>query len=315
MLPDPLLGELPLPRGTELKLGQASIDPGGVMQVIVGGIPQSCRYLDPTVLADGDPVLVAFMSGAIGQSQAVVLGRTTARPRPGDGSVTAVPGGSSTITVATSEGNVAARFVASYTPVVGDLVIIDWQSALPTVTGKVGATAAPAPPPRPPITPPTGPVSGTRTFAAIDSATARAGGGWNSPSGQNLTQGSWGGVAYAGAWFYGTAPSSLAGRTITGARLLVGARRRIGTYNATILLNLYAHNSTARPGGDVNRVTGPFTIQLAPNDPGGWVNIPIAFAQQVVAGGGIGIFGNPYAGVQGRGENPASGTLAIDWRA
>lgn len=313
MLRDPLLGEAtPLPT-TELRLGQASIV-DGTMQVVVGGLVQSCRYMDPTVLADGDPVIVAFMGGATGQSEAVVIGRTTARPRPGDGQVTAVPGGSSTITVATAEGNVSARFVASYSPAVGDQVIIDWQSALPTVTGKVGATAAPAPPPGRPSPPPGGATSGTSTFAAIDSGTARVGSGWNSPSGQNLWQGARGGPAFAGAWFYGTAPMSLQGRAITGARLFIGARRRMGNHNDPATLHLYGHTSTHRPGGDVSRTVGPADVGMPPGWGGGWVNIPGPIAARVIAGGGIGIAGNPYAGVAGRGENPMSGTLSLDWR-
>lgn len=284
------------------------------MQVLVGGIPQPCRYLDPTVLMDGDPVVVAFMGGATGQSEALVIGRTTARPRAGDGQVTAVPGGSSTITVATREGNVSARYVASYTPTVGDLVIIDWQSAVPTVTGKVGVTAAPTPPPAPPTAPPGGGGAGTSTYAAIDSATYRGGTGWNSPSGQNLWQGSWGGNSFAGSWFYGAAPGELQGRTITGARLFVGARRHMGNYNSPLTLHFYAHTSPWRPGGDVNRNVGPHDVTVPPGWGGGWINIPIVFAQQVVLGGGVGIAGNPYGGVQGRGEQPMSGVIAIDWR-
>lgn len=285
------------------------------MQVIVGGLPQACRFLDPTVLVDGDPVVVAFMGGMTGQAEAVVIGRTAARPRPGDGQVTAVPGGSSTITVATREGNVTARYVASYTPIVGDSVVINWQSALPTVMGKVGVTAAPAPPPVPPTAPPSGGGAGTATYAAIDSGTARVGSGWNSPSGQNLWQGSWaGGPAFAGAWFYGAGPGQLQGRSIVGARLFMGARRRMGNYNSPATFHLYAHTSPWRPAGDVFRNVGPHDITVPPGWGGGWVNIPTVFAEQVVLGGGIGIAGNPYAGVAGRGEDPMSGVLAIDWR-
>lgn len=257
MLHDPLLGEQNDRPGTEFRLGTAQFVDGH-MRVFVGGVAQACRYIDPTTLRNGDPVLVAYIGGSTGQSQAVCLGRTTDQPVVED---TSDPG--------------------------------------------------PAPPVAPP---PGGGQVGTAMFPAIDSGTARVGSGWNSPSGQNLWQGSYGGPAFAGAWFYGTGPSGLAGRTITGARLLLGARRHMGNHNSPATINLYAHNSATRPVGDVTRTSGAYGVVMQPGSGGGWVNIPLPYAAQIIAGGGISIAGNPYAGIVGRGEDPNSGLLAIDWR-
>lgn len=300
-------------------MGQVVTDDDGVLQVAVGGMVQEASWADPLIVQDGDGALVVYTGGATGQAQAVVLATPTDRPRPARGTVLVVPPSSDTITVTSPEGQFVADFLSSYTPVLGDHVRLMWSgSGTPTVLGRVGVTPTPPPPPKPPPPPPRPPQTGHASFAAVDSGTFQVGSGWNDGYGfgQNLTQGAWGSVSYTGAWFYGPAPrDALNGRTVTGMRFFVPPRRRIGNYNSPMALHLYLHSSPWRPGGDVQRIDGPYDVVLDANSGGGWVDLPTIWGQHLADnGGGIGIAGNPYGGVLGRGEFPQSGALEIHWR-
>ena len=87
----------------------------------------------------------------------------------------------------------------------------------------------------------------------------------------------------------------------------------MGSWGTAVVIRLWGHTSATRPGGDVSRTTGPHDITLPAGWGGGWVPIPVALAQVVVAGGGLGIAGGSYAGLDGRDADPQSGTVAIDW--
>ncbi|MDF2915999.1 MAG: hypothetical protein K0S70_216 [Microbacterium sp.] len=315
---NPLLGEPREEGRTQARIGQVvSVD--GALQVAVGGVVQEVTWADPLIVQDGDAALLVYAGGSTGQAQAVVLATPTDRPRPARGTVLVVPPGSDTITVTTSEGQFVADFLASYTPGLGDYVRLLWSgTGVPTVLGAVGVTSAPAPPPPPP--PPPGPSgSGVNSFSAIDSGTFQVGSGWNDAYGfgQELTQGAWGSRSYTGSWFYGSGPNALlVGRTVTRVRFYVGARRRIGSYNADLSLHLYLHGSPTRPGGDVARIAGPSDVVLPPNSGPVWVDLPPLWGQHIVNfGGGIGIAGNPYGGVTGRGTDPMSGLIEIAWQS
>lgn len=325
---DPLLGEAAPSSTTAARFGvivdTALAGAPPVLSVSIDGVVQSARWSSGYFPVVGEPVLVLVTAGPTGQSSNLVICAVTGSPAvavlpPAEAIVTAVPASSPTISVAIDGISYTARVVGA-APAIGDRVLLTWRGSTAYAVGKIGTTPAPAPvlpvaPPAAPAPPPGGATSGTASFAAIDSATARAGSGWNSPSGQTVIQGSYGSVTYAGAWFYGTAPSSLGGRTLTGARVYLPARRRMGSYNDAVVIHLYAHTSASRPGGDVSRVVGPHDITLPPGWGGGWVDIPASLAAQVVAGGGLGIAGNPYAGLDGRGDNPQSGAVQIDWTA
>lgn len=314
---NPLLGQPSGSSSSLLRLGDVVLD-GTALALSVDGLVQSARWLQGYVPTLGDNVAFVVTRDQEGQSSNLVLDKVAATSSPAlpdEALVTSVPASSATITVAIDGTSYTAKFVGA-APAVGDRVLLEHRHNAVYVVGKVGTTAAPAPvppPPAPPAPPPAGATSGKDTFGATDSATARVGSGWNGPSGQTVIQGSYGGVSYAGAWFYGTAPSSLAGRTIAGARVYLPARRRMGDYNAAATIRLYAHTSASRPGGDVSRVVGPHNVTLPPGWGGGWVDIPASLAAQIVAGGGLGIAGNPYAGLDGRGDDPQSGAVQIDW--
>ncbi|WP_163275322.1 hypothetical protein [Cellulomonas iranensis] len=257
-----------------------------------------------------DRVKVLLVDGA-----AVVLGPVIAGQRPLTGTVSGAPS-SGTVPVTTAGGVVPCRYVGT-APAIGALVRLDWQSTTPWVWPSAAATV-PTPDPVDPGAPPPPPsaTSGTLTVAAADSGTWSSRGVWDSYYATHLTQGSYGGRSYAGAWFYGAAPRQAAGRTVTATRVRVGARRRMGSYNAALPLNLYLHTSPSRPGGDVTRVAGPHTVLLVPGAGPQWVDVPASWGQTLVdSGGGLGIAGGEYGGIDGVGSDAASGQVQIDWRA
>lgn len=289
----------------------------GVLAVNVWGNIIPARYADPLVVNAGDTVAVDLMAGPTGQGAAVVSGRLTTAPRPGTGTVTTVPPSSPTITVTgTDSKTYTAYFVGSYTPTVGDNVILAWNAATPTVTGKVGATVGGNSAPASNVAPPPAPTStGTSTYAASDSGTwTPAYGAWDAWAGGGgavYEGGAAYGAANYGAWFYAGSPGELSGRTITRIRINLG-RRNVGNYNQAAAVNFYAHTNANKPGGDVNRTVGPTVISIPP---GFYSNtdLPLSFAPVLQAGGGIAIAGEPYAGFNGRNTQPDSGLLTIDW--
>lgn len=277
---------------------------GGVPTVNVAGGVGTVRWHAALTPVDGDSVLVALQG-----SEAWVVCRTTATARPDTGTVQSIPGGD-TITVDVAGTSTTCRFLAAYAPVVGDLVYLSWQSSQPVVLGKVGTTTAPTPPPPPPA-PPTVAATGTSTFAAVESRSWRSG-QWRTDT-TDVAQGDapgYGGHPNNGAWFYGTAPQSLAGATVTSAEIwLPGESSSVSTPT----VHLYRHTSGTRPAGDVTRVSGPYDVSKG-GGTSGWYPFDTAAAQAIVdAGGGVAITGSPYARHKGLGKDGQSGALRIHW--
>lgn len=286
-----------------------------LLGVNVNGNILPARWADPLVVAVGDPVLVDIKTGP-GQGEAFVRCRLTTAPRPSEGTVKTVPPSSVTITVTGTDGlDYTAKFIGSYTPAVNDNVILSWNAATPTVQGKVGTVAAPAPPP---AVPPPAPAqqSGQTSYPASDSAAwVPSLGAWDAwaGGGGHVYQGSNGGYTTYGSWFYAGSPAELSGRAVTRIQFTLGSRRTVGAYNSPVTLHLYAHTSSTRPGGDVTRTTGPMDITIQPGAGVQTFDLPTSFAAALQAGGGISISGEPYAGFNGRYTQPDSGTLTIDW--
>lgn len=289
---------------------------GSWLGVSVDGSVITARWADPLVLQVGDPVLVLMLAnGAYGQSEGIVLCRLTNTPRPSTGKVTVVPTSSATISVLGADGVTYTATFAYTSPAVNDQVILSWNAAVPTALAKVTSTPAQAIPVAP-VAPPSGPASsGTSYYPASDSATYSPY-GWDAwgGGGGNVYQGgaAYGGPTY-GAWFYNGAAAELAGRTINRIQFRLGSRRRVGSYNSPATVNVYAHTSGTRPGGDVSRASGPSGITAQPGQGSTMYDLPLSFAATLQAGGGISIAGEPYAGFQGRYAEPDSGTLQIDW--
>lgn len=277
-------------------------------------------WQDPVVVAVGDSVLVDISRREAGGGQATVRSRVASLPRPATGEVASVPPSSPTITVTGTDGlTYTATFADSYTPVVGDNVLLSWDAALPSVIGKVGIIVPSGVPPAPPVVAPPGTAStGTEHYAATDSGTyVPTLGGWDrwAGGGGHVYQGSYAGHTMYGAWFYSGSGAQLAGRIWTAIRFTLGSRRPVGSNNSPVTLHFWAHTNVSKPGGDVTRVTGPYTVVIQPNAGKQTFDLPTTFAGAIAGGGGIAISGEPYAGVNGcftQGE-PDSGALDIDW--
>jgi hypothetical protein len=262
----------------------------------------------------GDSVLVAVLSGATGQAEAIVLFRmSTTGLHPATGTVTVVPVGSQTITVKGADGQTyTAYFLAGYTPAVNDNVEMVFIGGYPYVS-KAGTTPTP-PPVQTVAPPPTAPNSGTTTFAAADASTYWGPGGWGSwAGGTRVFTGDIGNGPVTGAWFYAGGPTQLAGRTITGGRVTFGSRYAAGSYNSPVAVNIYTHSSPSRPGGNVALVNGPTVVTAQPYQGLTTYTLTQAQAQDLVNGGGIAISGGSYAGFDGIAQNAQSGTVSIDW--
>src|SRR5690349_15923133 len=295
----------------------------GLLDCNVQGVNIPVTYFDPLILDVGDAVMVDIIGGARGQKEAVVTGRLHTTYRESTAKVTVVPPSSQVITIAIGSTSYQASFVTSYTPVVNDIVMITWNRGIPTVTGRYGTTYTPPPPPKPkPVTttvkpPPPPPSTGKNTYSATQSGTyTPALGGWDrwrGGGGYVHQGGSAYGAANNGAWFYGGGPKQLAGRTITKIEFRLGSRIAVGAYNSVVVVHFYLHNAVKRPAGDVTRTLGPFNVAVAPGGTQHVITLPNSWAAGLLAGGGIGISGEQYAGFHGRNTQSNSGALTLYW--
>lgn len=294
------------------------VSSGGALAVSVQGNVIPARWADPVTAAVGDTVLVQMIVGRTGGTEAVVRAKVTSKPRPARGTVAVVPPSSDTVSVTGTDGaTYKAYFGTGYTPTVGDTVILSWGGTIPTILDKVAATPAPyqAPTGDPIAPPPSAPQSGQAIYAASDSATWWASGGWNSWAGGNgrVFQGQYGSGQVYGAWFYAGSPGQLSGRTINRFRIILGSRLGVGSHNSPVTVHFYRHSSVNRPAGDVTRVAGPHDVSAAPWQGPTMYDLPVSWAAGVISGGGIAIALDPYAGFKGRNEEADSGKLVFDW--
>jgi hypothetical protein len=301
------VGDLPV---VALKAGVVVFSAEAGFGVNIDGSAPPVSWPAGYIPTPGDPVRVLMVDG-----MAVVMGPTlTSGHRPLTGTV-AGAATAGTVPVTTTAGPLTCRYVGT-APSIGSLVRLDWQSTSPWIWPS---TAATIPPPEPggggsTPTPPPVTTSGTLTVTAIDSGSWQVGGSW-AYQGTDVVQWRYGSAREnRGAWFYGNGVAQLAGATITGARIRVGARLRIGSYNAAQTMHLYRHTDASRPGGDVARAAGPHDIILPAGWKADWVPIPTAWGQDLISGGGVAVAGSPYVGITGVGSDPASGQLQLDWR-
>lgn len=300
-----------IPAGGVRKYRGTVVTVGGLRMVSVDGQPLRATWADPLVVDDGDVVDVEVSGGVEGQFAAHVPSRTTLQPRPKTGTVSQVPVSSPTIRVDAAGVTYDAEFIGSYA--VNDRVHLDWGAGRPRVIGKVTATdpAVVAPVPAPVIVTPSGQVNA----AAIRSDTYYGPGGWGSwaGGGGHVYQGNYGAGPVFGAWFYGSSFSGLAGKEITRVQFRTGARRGVGASSSPATFHFYAHTSPDRPGGDVNRVAGPFDVSVGAGAGPFTLDLPVSFGAVIAAGGGVAIAGDPYAGMVGL-QQADSGALILDWK-
>lgn len=300
--------------------GFVVMDPTGALQVNIGGNTPKVRWMSGWAPVVGDVVRVLNWNGEL-----TVLGRINpAGAQPSTGTITSYAGGAATCTITAAGATYTCYFLSAYTPVVADIVRLDWSEGAPFVLGKRSVNVSaptpptpPAPPPPPPATPPPPPPppppeTGVSTYPCIDSGYFSTAYGWSGGTsfGSRLAQGTSGGTN-TGAWFYGSGPSELAGRTITRARIYVIRTNAYGTIAASPA-HLYSHGSATRPGGNVSLLSGPNDASL-PRGGEDWFDIDVTAGANVVAGGGMGISGTPYLVLEGVRERSNSGLLELTW--
>lgn len=312
--------------GVSVRFGAARWD-GEQWLIDDNGSLLQAQWLDPIQPVQAGPIAYLLVTDGRGQSSALVLGGVTKQPRPGTGTVQAItPGGSATTITILAEDNKeyeAERFIGSYN--IGDPVLLDWTAGTPTIIGTIAAmTITPAA--SAPVAAPASTGTAHLIATASDTWSVNGWGAWaGSTNGrEKVYSGTQGGYTVTGSWFYGPWGTSLAGLTITEARFRVPARLPGTGTSGAVTINLYAHTSQSRPGGDVSRVAGPFAVTLPagydpnrdvlnPALPPGWVVLPSSFHAVLQSGGGVSISGGGYVGLNGRLDDGASGQTDIDW--
>lgn len=298
--------------GVKLVAGFADTYPN----VKIGGLSQPAAWPDTIYAAVGEPVIIAQSVKDNSITHNVVVARV-GQPGPRDATVQTVPGGSDTITVTDVNGVPYTVTFGYPSPTVGDSVRLLWQGRDGTAICKVGVTppssaggGATTPPPAPASF---GQFPGVATDSGTWTPAFNAWDNWGGGGGYVYQGGAPYGAANYGAWFYNGVFAELAGANYSRVQVRIPARKTVGNYNAGQTLHIYVHNSPTRPGGDVNRVLGPYDVYVPANFGGGYTDIDPAAAPVLVAGGGISIAGEPYMGFLGKPQDGASGQILIDW--
>jgi hypothetical protein len=229
-------------------------------------------------------------------------GRATAAKS--SGTVTVDTGGTVTTMQAPRDLTLAAD-----DPVIFQRVGSKWYVVQRYGTGAAAAQPDnPTPPPPKPSS-----VSGTRTFTPVETR-SRQGSKWRTDN-DDVYQGEYGGNGvHVGCAFYGNGPRSLAGSTVTSAKVKLRRRSAGGAASA--------QDTTFRLVTQKTRPSGAPTLDDTTDGPNlRWgeattFTIPTAWAQEMVDGtaGGLAIYeadGSPYVILDGRGRYSASFSLTI----
>lgn len=239
----------------------------------------------------------------------------------GSGAVLATATGAlSGSTVPTTVAGVptVVQVVRGLTVAAGDVLVVQRIGAEWFAVGRafVAATTPPdgaqaAPNPRPTVT------TGTLVVSPVETRSWRPSYGWRDDN-TDVYQGEYGGWGNnTGCAFYGNKPRSLAGATVTDAKIRV-RRLTAGTYAAqSTTLRLVTERT--RPSGAPtlnNTTSGPSLAVGATNNA---FDVPTGWVQAMVDGtyGGLAIYesdGSPYVRLAGRGSWGAAFTLTIKWR-
>lgn len=282
--------------------GQVVVGPTGLRVNVKGGIKDAVWTSGYNPRA-GDNVEVLSVD-----TTAIVLGPVLPGPPPGFGvvSVTAADG------ILTVLGDDQVLYPCRYAEppqTVGTRVALLWQGTqafvLPGTLAAIASDPLAPGPPTPP--PPPANASGVLGVPALWAGSWRPF-GWEAG---DVRQGAYGSSpSNRGAWFYGGQATQLQGRVVTGIRMYVGPRARVGSYNSALTAHFFA--TTGNSPHDWTPVTGAFDITFPAGWGGGWVDLPHGWGSHLLNGGGIGIQGSPYMGFAG---GTPSGQLEISWRS
>jgi hypothetical protein len=220
-------------------------------------------------------------------------------------------------TVLIGDTVVIVDVVRDLTLAVGDVVLIARQGSRMWATARL-YTAAPsvpvndtAPPPKP-VT-----ISGRLVVAPVYTGSFR-GGSWRTDD-LDVFQGRFGGSSFGrntGAVFYGGAPRSLAGSTVTHASIRV-KRLEAGVYGSQTA-TLWLVTQSTKPAGAPTRTSSTTGPSLAINATNNAFTIPDSWAQAMVNGtsGGLAVHvdaDSPYMQFAGKASWSSAWTLTISW--
>lgn len=212
---------------------------------------------------------------------------------------------------------VTAAVLRGVTLAIGDPILIARQGAAWWVLGALGVATptngTTGSQPSPDV--PTGPTSGTLVCPPVETRSWR-GSAWRTDT-DEVVQGDYGGWGInTGCAFYGSLPRSLAGATVTAARLHL--RRVTGGTYAAQQLTIRLMAEATRPAGAPGLGSSAAGPSLAVGAEGVYA-APTAMAQALADGtaGGLAVYvagGTPYIRTAGRSEWGPAWTLTIDWR-
>jgi hypothetical protein len=221
-----------------------------------------------------------------------------------------------TVTATIGDTVVTVRVARDLTVASGDLLACVKYGSQWVAICRFFETAVTAPdnPPAPPPKPTT--VSGTLVVTPVETRSYRPNFGWRTDN-TDVYQGQYGGMGnHTGSVFYGSKPRSLAGATVTSARIRV--RRTSGGTYAPQATTMRLMTNATRPGGAptlTSSTSGPSLAVGATNDT---FAVPASWAQSMVDGsaGGLAFFdagGSPYVRFAGRGTWSPAFTMTIRW--
>lgn len=225
-----------------------------------------------------------------------------------------VTGAMASVTV--GDTTVSCQVARGLTLALGDPVLLTRVGAQYVVTAVLYPSApvdpeppAPAPEPNPSAT------NGTLVISPVETRTWQPS-SWSYTGDDAVYQGVYGGYENnTGCAFYGTAPESLAGATVT--RATVAMRRLYGGAYAVQTPTMWLVTEATRPAGAptlTSTMAGPSLAVLATASPP--VDLPTSWAQAMVDGtaGGLAVYeadGSPYMKFAGRSDWSGAWVLTI----
>lgn len=221
----------------------------------------------------------------------------------------------STVSVIINGTIVTVQCARDLTVAAGDPLMINKYGALWVAVGRMYASA-PADPLNPAVsTPNPGSTSGTLVVAPVETRSYRNG-AWRTDNTQ-VYQGQYGGGGNnTGVAFYGSAPRSLAGATVTAASIQV--RRQSGGFFAAQATTMRLVTQATKPAGAPTLGATTAGPSLAVNATNSGFAVPNSWAQAMVDGtaGGLGFFdasASPYVVFSGNGSWSPAFTMIIYW--
>lgn len=208
------------------------------------------------------------------------------------------------------------RVARDLTVASGDVLLVQrlgaqWWAVARVFESAPGVVETQTPPNPKPST-----VTGSLVVAPVETRSYRSSFGWRTDN-TDVYQGEYGGWGnHTGCAFYGSKPRSLAGATVTDAKLRV--RRVSGGIYAAQGTTMRLMTNATRPGGAPTLTSSTSGPSLAVGATTNSFDVPNSWAQEMVDGtaGGLAFFdsdGSPYVRFAGRSTWSAAFTLTIYW--